>query len=190
MSRGVQVVLLAEDTQHRTFARRFLSQSGVSPRGMRVLNLPAGGSKEQAVRERFPDELCLLRSGHVSSRALVVMVDADRYSLQERRRQFDSACQQHTPNPVDQATSDENVFLFVPKWEIETWLAYLRGERPISEDHRNYPKYHNERDCQPQVDALCGMCAAGTLPSDAPQSLAAACTEHARFKAFRAGLRE
>jgi len=63
MSRTVQWVVLCEDRQHETFARRFLKIAGLSARRLRAEIAPRGrGSAEQFVRERFPKELSAYRS--------------------------------------------------------------------------------------------------------------------------------
>lgn len=80
MSRSVQLVLLCEDTQHETFARRFLEKAGWSTRRLRVVKAPPGrGSAVQFIRERFPIELSAYRSNRNRvTLALVVMVDGER----------------------------------------------------------------------------------------------------------------
>lgn len=72
---------------------------------------------------------------------------------------------------------DEKVAIFVPTWNIETWLAYLTGQT-VTESLPNYPKLARERDCQPLVESLYQMCQRGSLRQPAPPSLEAACVEY------------
>ncbi len=173
MSRSVQLVVLCDDLQHATFARRFLEKAGWSARRMRVELAPGGRrSAEQYVRQRFPTELKAYRSRRQQvTQALVVMVDGDRYGVQGRLKQFDKACRKSN---VPRRKPDDRVAIVVPTWNIETWFAYLGGQT-VDESRADYPRLHRQRDCQPYVEALDAMCRAGQLRSPAPGSLEAAC---------------
>ena len=174
MSRRVQLVLLCEDRQHEAFARRFLSSMGWETRAMRVEKAPGGrGAGEQFVRERFPLELRVHRTRPVSQ-ALVVLMDGDREGPQGRLQRLDLACREAG---VRERAAEERVAVFIPTGNIETWLAYLDGER-VEEEHLHYPRLVRERDCQRHVDELARMCRAGKLRDPAPPSLEAACAEY------------
>ncbi len=174
MSRRVQLVLLCEDKQHEAFARRFLNAMGWETRALRVEKAPGGrGSGEQYIRERFPLELKAHRSRPVSQ-ALVVLVDGDREGTVARLQQLDRACREAG---VAVRAQDERVALFIPTWNVETWLAYLDGEA-VDEGKPGYPRLARERDCQRHVADLAEMCRAGKLREPAPASLAAACDEY------------
>jgi hypothetical protein len=124
------------------------------------------------VRERFPTELRTLRNRHVNA-ALVVMVDADRATVEQRCAALDAAC---TEVGVETRESAERVAVFVPRRNIETWIAYLGG-RNVNEDDR-YPRLHRERDCDAGVRALWEMCTQQRLREPAPPSLQTACKEY------------
>lgn len=174
MSRRVQLVLLCEDKQQEVFARRFLNSIGWETRSMRVEKAPAGrGAGEQFVRERFPRELKAHRSRPVSQ-TLVVMMDGDAEGPTARLQQLDKACREAG---VAERARDESVAVFIPTWNIETWLAYLNGE-PVEERKSDYPRLDSERECQRHVDALVQMCRADKLREPAPSSLDAACREY------------
>lgn len=69
------------------------------------------------------------------------------------------------------------VVVAVPTWNIETWLAYLRGES-VDESRDDYPRLDkSESGCQPQVEALAEMCRRRELREPPPPSLTAACRE-------------
>lgn len=175
VSRSVNVVILCEDSQHEAFALRFLSQAGLGYRVLRVEKSPKGrGSGEQFVRERFARELAYYRSRrHRVGQALVVVVDADSLGAQERINQIENAAVEEGQEPRE---AGERVAIFVPKRNIETWIAYLGGET-VDEDTR-YPKLNRERQCQNHVERLFRMCEEGELRQPAPPSLEAACAEY------------
>jgi hypothetical protein len=174
VSRRVQLVIVCEDNQQEAFLRRTLEGLGWERRGMRVEKAPGGhGSGEQFVRERYPRELKVHRSRPVSQ-ALVVMMDGDSQGVMARLNQLNDACEEAG---IPKRASRERVAVFVPTWNIETWLAYLRGEQ-VDEARSNYPRLPRERDCQEQVDELVRMCHAGELRQPSPTSLDAACNEY------------
>lgn len=177
MTRQVQIVLLCEDNQHEAFARRFLKKAGWEARHLRVEKASQGkGAATQFVCERFPSELKEYRSrcAHIDLR-LVVLVDGDQRGVAGRQQDLDQACMKAS---VPLRQPGEKVAIFVPTWNIETWLAYLDG-KAVSEQESNYPRLKQERDCKRHVDALWAMCQKGTLQPPAPPSLQAACQEYA-----------
>jgi len=174
VSRRVQLVLLCEDRQHEAFARRFLNTMGWETRAMRVEKAPGGrGAGEQFVRERYPVELKAHRSRPVTQ-ALVVLIDGDSEGPVARLQRLDQACREAG---LRERTSEERVAVFIPTWNIETWLAYLDGDR-VGEEKPDYPRPARERDCQRHVDELVRMCRAGKLREPSPPSLEAACGEY------------
>jgi hypothetical protein len=176
VSRAVQLVLLCEDTQHETFARRFLAKAGWSIRRLRVEKSPKGrGSAAQYVRERFPTELAAYRSNRNRvAQALVVFVDGDKAGVAGRLKEFDNACEGEQIEPRKQ---EDSVLMIVPVWNIETWLAYLDGTM-VDESKSDYPRLDRPRDCQRHVDQLFEMCQKNALRQPAPQSLVSACDEY------------
>lgn len=176
MSRQVQLVLICEDRQHETFARRFLEKAGWSTRRLRVEMAPAGrGSGEQFVRENFPRELAAFRSRSKNvDQRLIVILDGDRVGTVGRLKQLDQACQQEG---IDPRLPAERVLVAVPTWNIETWLAYLAGHT-VDEGRSDYPRLERPRDCQSHVETLWSMCQQGKLRQPAPASLVAVCQEY------------
>ena len=135
MSREVQIVLLCEDRQQQAFVERFLEAMGRLTRKakhrLRVEKASQGrGSAEQFVRERYPRELKeYRRQRNRVSVALVVMLDGDAAGVTGRLAQLDAACAEQG---VPVRRSDEDVFVFVPTWRIESWFAWLDD----GENHR------------------------------------------------------
>ena len=175
MSRNVRIVLLCEDAQHVTFAKKLLQALGWRLRDFRIERSPSGrGSAEQFVRERFPIELRGLRSKRGEKAYLVVMIDGDDKGVAGRRASLNAACAaRQIPPPSD----DDQVLVGVPTWNIETWLAYLDGE-VVDESKRDYPRLDRPRDCGPHVQALAGMCGRNTLRPPSPPSLEDTCIQY------------
>ncbi|MCX7806890.1 MAG: hypothetical protein N3A38_17135 [Planctomycetota bacterium] len=174
MSRIANVVILCEDSQHEAFIRRFLRCAGVEMSNQpRVEKAPGGrGAGAQFVRERFPVELKYYRNhSHRAGQVLIVMLDADRYEVDERVRWIDGAVPEN-----QRRRPDERVAVFVPARNIETWLAYLSGQEVNETD--TYQRLERERDCRAPVERLQEMCRAGRLRPPAPPSLEAACAEY------------
>ena len=184
VSREVQIVLLCEDRQHQAFVERFLESVGrLTPKAKRRLRVEKAsqgqGSAERFVRERFPKELAeYRRRRNRVSVALVVMLDGDAAGVAGRLDELGAACaEQGTPA----RRSDEDVFVFVPTWRIETWLAWLKDGEPIDEERRDYPRLPRARDCREHARTLADMCRNRQLPAPVPRSLAAACAEYGRW---------
>ena len=184
VSREVQIVLLCEDRQHQAFVERFLESVGrLTPKAKRRLRVEKAsqgqGSAEQFVRERFPKELAeYRRRRNRVSMVLVVMLDGDAAGVAGRLADLDAACVKQGTLP---RRSDEDVFVFVPTWRIETWLAWLKDGEPIDEKRPDYPRLPRERDCREHARVLADMCRNQQFPDPVPRSLAAPCTEYGRW---------
>ena len=103
MPRPSQVILLVEDNHHQQFIFRYLRRVDPGPgrriRDIRVEKSPYGaGSAEQWVRERFPIEVEACRHRQAETK-LVVVIDADTYTVQQRMQQLDRALQQAASHP-------------------------------------------------------------------------------------------
>jgi hypothetical protein len=171
---GVQVVILCEDQQQESFIRRFLILRKCDPHKFRMIKpRPGRGSAEQFVREEFPRELRAYRSQRSRrSTCLVVGTDADKLAVEERVKSLAKAC---TEGGVPFRERDEQVCFMIPKRNIETWLAYLRGE--AVDEQTVYPRYPCPSDCQQDVKRLDEICRQRKLKPDIPPSLARACEE-------------
>jgi hypothetical protein len=180
MSRPVTLTLLCEDLQTVTLIRYFFTERGWKTHDFRVLPLPCGkGSGEQYVREKLPGELQVYRSRHNYQQciALIAAVDADKLEVQDRRGQLNQQCIAEGFTPPQPG---ERVMVVIPKRNIETWLAYLRGE-PVNEEDE-YPKYRgSESRCKPQAQRLNEMCQKGQLAPNPPDSLETCCRDFKRF---------
>ena len=179
--RRIAFTVLCEDKQQQVFARHFLmSFWGAKIRDIRFCALPDGkGSGEQYVRDSYLREVRTHRSKfpYLSSLRSIVMVDADRLSVEERRRQFDEALE---AAGFEKRGNEERIAIFVPKRNIETWIHYLQGKSV--DENTAYSKLPNKGDCKADVARLAEtLCPDAGLSEDAPPSLQAACPELARL---------
>lgn len=101
------------------------------------------------------------------------MIDADTNEVRDRINQFKKACKKKQIQFIE---DNDSVAIVVPKRNIETWIHYLTGQ-PVNE-RDTYTKFERERDCQPAVENLVGLCKSKGLEPDAPASLLAACNEY------------
>ena len=91
MGRLAQVVLLCEDQQQKVFFYRMLKRLGYTRDTLYIRPTPQGKqSAEQYVREHFPEEVDGHRR-HTVSCCLVVGIDADSCTVQQRYTQLDNA---------------------------------------------------------------------------------------------------
>lgn len=166
-------IILCEDVQHESFARRTLKYLGAKGQP-RVVRAPGGrGSGEQWVRNRYPLEVKALRGGHVE-RTLVVVVDADTSTVAERRSQLDLAL---TSAGHPSRAPGERIILLIPRRNVETWIAALETQPPtLLDESSEFPRLSGEESaCDPMCRQLADLCSrrAGL---DQP-SLAEACLE-------------
>lgn len=176
----MRLIILCEDLQQEVFARQFFMSRGFRRHELDFKRSLSGkGSGEQYVRKRYVKEVISYRrkSTYIKSIALVAIIDADTYSVQQRLKQLDSALED---NGQAKRQSHEKIAIFVPKRNIETWIHYLMG-KDVNEDSA-YSKFSaHESRCKPLVKKLAEeICPVG-LPQDAPSSLQTACKELARI---------
>ena len=172
---GVRITILCEDTQQAAFARRFLEFYGVHRRELRSLVCPPGSeAASKWVVDTFPKELSEYRRRRNSQQlALIIMIDADSETAARRQAWLEQAC---GDAKVPGRAPDETVLYLVPRRNIETWFAFLRGEAVNEIDP--YPRYDLESECQADAKRLDQVCRAGTLPGNTPESLRLACEEY------------
>ena len=107
---------------------------------------------------------------------VIAVIDADKREVQDRVRGFDKACEEQD---VPRRKPDECVLYVIPKRNIETWLAYLRGET-VNEETA-YPRHVSPRSCDREVDRLDAMCTDRRLEGEPPTSLVRCCDEFQNF---------
>lgn len=92
------------------------------------------------MRELYPMEVKAYRSKkNYLAISLVVVIDADKYTVADRLHQLDTALEEDS-QPRRQ--EEEQIAIFVPKRNIETWIYYLQGE--TVDEETAYPKLLRE----------------------------------------------
>jgi hypothetical protein len=98
---------------------------GAHRREIRVRRCPAGrGSAKQWIDREYSIEVQAHRRRGVENIALVVGTDADEQSVQLRAQRLADALQAAGRAP---RAHQERIALWIPKWNIETWLLFLNG---------------------------------------------------------------
>jgi hypothetical protein len=172
---SVRVIIVSEDIQQSCFVRRFLIENGIERRKIREKISPAGcGAGSAYVLREYPKELKIYRSkSYDSSIRLVICIDADKNTVLERKKQLDDECTKHS---MEARREEDKIAFVIPRRNIETWLAYLRGENFNEEDE--YRKHECEADCQAEVKTLVKCCQRDKFDTPPPPSLLQACTEY------------
>ena len=175
--RRVQIVILCEDKQQEVFAIHFLQKRGFTlDRNFRTEICPKGAG-EQFVREKYAKEVVeYRRQKNKRSGMLIVLIDADKKTVEERLKQLDNAL---VENSHASRQPNEAIAVFVPKRNIETWIHYLEGEN--IDEETEYTKSKKQSDCKPYIEQLVNQCSQGNLDENAPPSLKAACGELQRI---------
>ena len=174
--RRVKYILVCEDQQHATFVRQFLNKARLVtyPDQLRVECSPTGrGAADRFVQETYVTELDAGRRTHVAT-TLLVLTDGDAVGVNGRLHRLDDACKRQR---VAVRSPADSVAVFVPTWNIETWLAYL-DDQTVDESRKDYPRLAKPGDCQKHVRVLVEMCQRGELRPPAPESLQLACEEY------------
>jgi hypothetical protein len=118
------VIAVLEDDHHKMFVYRYLVKCGIREHEIRIERSPSGrGSAENWVRNKFVKETKVYRSRHAQT-ALIVMIDADTGTVQNRFAQLDQALREKGKEPVGDA---EGIARLVPKRNVETWILCLNG---------------------------------------------------------------
>lgn len=144
--RGCKFVLLCEDRTHERFFKAYLKQCrDPNPeRNVRplVASLQQHGGNVGWVLDQFPSELQACRNRRRQVRELlVVLVDADDYTVERRRGQLLDRLKQ---TRHEEFGVDEPAMLLIPRRHIETWICALLGETVTEEDdckrHKEFKK--------------------------------------------------
>ena len=126
MPKPSQVIVLVEDERHEMLVRRYLRRRGMELHQMTFVPFPSGkGSAEQWVRSRFAKEVSAYRNrihGRKAATALIVVIDADAHTVDERLAQLAQALREAGGQPLD---GKERVARLVPRRNVETWILCL-----------------------------------------------------------------
>lgn len=103
MSKPSRVIILAEDQRQQTLIRRYLHLKGLSFHQLRFSTLPHGESSgEQWVRQNYPNEVGALRRRQAKAQTgLIVVIDADTWTVEYRLGQLDESLRRREIQIVD-----------------------------------------------------------------------------------------
>jgi hypothetical protein len=125
-----EIILLCEDRAHEGLTRAYLKKCGIKNLEHIFKARVVGGFS--FVLDHFPNEFKACRHRHKSraNTLLIVLIDADQLSVDERRRQL---LERAKSAGLDDFGEDEPTVVLIPKRHIETWLKSLLGEN-VNED--------------------------------------------------------
>ena len=175
---SVTIVLLCEDKQTESFVCNFLKHRNFK-KGRDITTLVASsGSGEQWVRKQYPKQLNAIRNR--KNAYLIVVIDADTNTIDDRHEQLKKECEDKDILPRDHER-DVNVLHIIPRRNIETWLAYLDNENV--DEFKAYSRLDRLGDCKKHAKSLYDMCHVHQqLREPAPASLREACGEYRRLR--------
>jgi len=180
MSKASRIIVLCEDRAHEMFVTRFLKKGwGVNPRAIRVVPYPSGrGSGKKFVEQKLFEEAKAFRCRHAST-ILLVIQDADEFSVEQVKANLD----ERLPSPREK---NEQIVYIIPRWHIETWIAYLDG-MDVDETEKvtyksTYGKIAEQKSAHPFIDSLAEKCRKNIDLISPPDSLIAACEEFTRIR--------
>jgi hypothetical protein len=124
MSKPSLVIVVVEDGLHKQLVNRYLKKRGLEQHAIRI-EISTSGDASAWVRKRFAKEVRAYRSRKAKT-ALIVVIDADTGTVQERWRQLDQALKDAGIPPID--FDKEQIARLVPKRNIETWILCLNGQ--------------------------------------------------------------
>lgn len=180
MSKASQIVVLCEDRAHEVFAKRFLKKGwGVKPRAIRVRDYPSGkGSGKKHVEDSVAQEAKALRARSAST-ILLVIQDADELSVDQAKSNLEEKL-------LPPREDNEPIACIIPKWHIQTWIAYLDGEKVNESEKeiykRGYHKTSETKEAHRLVDKLAVCCRKKRALESPPESMVSACEEFERIR--------
>jgi hypothetical protein len=127
VSRASRVIVLAEDARQQNFIRRYLHRLNFGNRDIAFEPVPAGrGCGEQWVRENYARMVRACRDRNARAEtAVVVSIDADAHSSEDRARELAEALQVAALAARGPA---ERIAHLIPRRQIETWILCLTSE--------------------------------------------------------------
>jgi acyl transferase domain-containing protein len=132
-----QTILLCEDSLHERLAKAYMKQRGLETQEPYVKAIVAsqmqhGGNVDWVLHE-FPKQVHACRQRNKKSKTLlIVLVDADQFTVNERRRQLNERLKQAGYEELD--ASDPSITVLIPRRHVETWVRALLAESVTEEE--------------------------------------------------------
>jgi hypothetical protein len=154
MNNPEPVTILAEDLRQTRFSRKYLKKRIPSLSQRAIYDAPMAdgrGSGAQWVLDHYESEVLahLIRRAKLPDRRrpekwLIVVIDADKWTTQERLNEFRKRIAESKDERVRKCrVENDNVARLIPKWSIESWILNLNGEAadediPYKRQHRQW----------------------------------------------------
>lgn len=136
-----EVTILCEDIDQERFIRQYLICRGLDDRKIKDFGNPKGRVIENnnaLIVKHYPDIIKSYRKRKYRNIAVVVMIDADEDSLDDRMRSLNIALDEAAGNlNKDTRLPNEKVAIFVPARNIETWFYYINNNMEGQECNEN-----------------------------------------------------
>lgn len=171
MSRGVDIVILAEDERLRMLLRRYLIKLGYTHHKIREL-LPSVFSRFETscllwVQEEYPDQVQAMRdkARHITT-ALIIGIDADEETVAARLSEMNDLLK---VAGIKRRGGNEHIAIVVARRNVETWMYYLEGNSV--DETTDYKPLCKNLDNRKSALKLANLLRESTLPSDVPASI-------------------
>ena len=136
-----EVTILCEDIDQERFIRQYLICRGLEEHKIKDFGNPKGRVIENnnaSIVKYYPDIIKSYRKRKYRNIAVVVMIDADEDSLDDRMRSLNIALDETAGNlNRDPRLRDDKVAIFVPARNIETWFYYINNNMEGQECNEN-----------------------------------------------------
>lgn len=127
-----EVTILCEDIDQERFIREYLICQGLDDRKIKDFGNPKGRTiknNNASIVKHYPDIIKSYRKRKYRNIAVVVMIDADEYSLFDKMRSLHIALDETAGNlNQDPRLPNEKVAIFIPARNIETWFYYINND--------------------------------------------------------------
>jgi len=161
-----QTILLCEDELHERLTKAYFKKCGLPYQSPQLKTLVASrqqrGGNDSWVLNEFPRQLHACRQRQKKAKTLlIVLIDADHYSVEDRRRQLTGRL---TAAGFEPYGEKEPLVLLIPKRHIETWIRALLGEQVTEEQDCKTWKEPTRDDIRRAADALFAWSRANATP--------------------------
>jgi len=183
--KGYRITVLCEDMAQYDFIKAYAKSLGADKRIDRITQAYNNAS----VLHYYPKAVISYRRSATENIMLVVMIDADEKTIQERLKEFDEKLDVEKAR-LNQSTrlSNEKILLFAPIRNIESWFHYIQTNADDIETKTDstgkiisYKNQYKNQDISELAQKLKEEICLNGLPDNAPASLHHACNELKRL---------
>ena len=184
--KGYRITVLCEDIAQYDFICTYAKLLGADYRKMTQLS----AHNNATVLKHYPNAVKSYRRYATQKIILVVMIDADEKTIQERMRELDEKLdiEKYKLNQ-DTRLNNDKILIFAPIRNIESWFYYIdtkniNGETLKDNDGKiiSYKNQYPNADASGLAKKLKEEICLNGLPENAPSSLHHACNELNRLK--------